>query len=161
MKKIIISVALILALLLIAGAAFVVYVGNQPENSQVVAKKTYTNAELLKRTNEIRKESGVKLLIEDAQLDSTAEAKLNDMVKNNYFGHWNPTTGKSGIDTAFQMGIKCTYASENLAKDFPNNPIDGLMTSPSHKAAILDPRYESVGFGISEDIVVQHFCDIN
>ena len=39
------------------------------------------------------------------------------------------------------------------------DPIADFMASKPHKAAILDPRYESVGFGVVNNYVVQHFCD--
>lgn len=161
MKKVIISLVTIAILALVGSAIFVISVANKAENTPKQANNIiYTSTDLVERTNQLRRESGLKPLISDSLLEQTAKAKLDDMIQLNYFSHWNPVNGKSGTDVAYEMGIKCIYSSENLAKDAPGNPIDGLMTSESHKKAILDPRYETVGIAYKNGITVQHFCDV-
>ena len=121
--------------------------------------KPPTVKSLYKRTNQERKKRGIAPLKLDTRLNQSAELKAKDMEENDYYGHLNPNTGRQGYTYIFDTGAKCLYVSENLDTNYSRNPIADFMASKPHKAAILDPRYESVGFAIVDKYVVQHFCD--
>lgn len=59
----------------------------------------------------------------------------------------------------------CNYSGENFVYAGAGNihtaetSMNWWMNSPSHKQAILDPKYTLTGIGVSHgNIVVQHFC---
>lgn len=116
-------------------------------------------AELLKLTNEERAKAGVEPLVLDTTLNQSAQAKAEDMVTNNYFDHVNPVTGKSLVD--LKNNSNCSYVGENISPtNWATAVIGSFMGSKlGHREALLDTKYDSVGFGIAGDYTVQHFCD--
>jgi uncharacterized protein YkwD len=115
---------------------------------------------LLELTNAERIKAGVAPLVLDERLNMSAQAKADDMVVNNYYGHINPVTGVSGPTT---ITAECYYQSENINNNSVDSKrtVDSWMNSKPHKEAILDTKYETTGFGIKDGYTVQHFCDIN
>lgn len=135
---------------------------------QVVEAPLPTVEELLELVNAERAKVGVRPLALDPLLNRSAQLKADDMLSGDYYAHINPTTGKNGPTYISDVGVSCYYQSENYTYNHVHrsaqNALDWWMNSPSHKAALLDPRYETTGFGISDSdndprIVVQHFCD--
>lgn len=139
--------------------------------STVVAEKPTlpTQDELLTLVNAERAKAGVPPLQIDQRLSSSAQRKVDDEAKYNYFGHVSPNDGKHGYEYINDVGIACKTDSENLHQgtgEFatPGGIVNGWMGSPAHKAAMLDAKYSLTGFGISllpdgETItVVEHFC---
>lgn len=114
--------------------------------------------ELWQLTNEERAKVGVAPLALDDRLNGSAQAKADELARTNHFEHVAPD-GKRGITYIPATEMGCVYVSENLAMNDPT-PVDGWMSSPAHRAALLDGRYDSVGFGIAGVYVVQHFCDL-
>lgn len=117
-----------------------------------------TSAELLALTNVERSKAGVAPLVADVRLNTSAQAKSDEMARTGVFEHVAPD-GKRGITYITDSGIKCQYQSENLARDAPE-PIAGWMTSQNHREAMLDPRYDLVGFANNGIYWTQHFCDL-
>jgi uncharacterized protein YkwD len=72
------------------------------------------------------------------------------MVSLNFFGHNDPA-GNSPDDRRKKAGVS-TPIRENLGKasDLPSAEV-GLMRSPVHRDAILDPEMTRVGLGIAKD----------
>lgn len=125
-----------------------------------------TRSVLLKLVNSEREKKGVKPLTEEHQLDDSAQYKADDMNNRNYFSHEDPNTGKrNGLDKLFLLtGDQCTYASENIyygEQEFNSSEeaVRWWVHSKPHFAAMVDGRYDSTGFGISNGNVVEHFCD--
>lgn len=121
--------------------------------------------ELFRLVNEERAKVGVQPLTINSLLNQSAQNKSNDMVANNYYDHVNPNTGVTGWKTIPYQELGCTYASENLnAGVSDKNLIKKWLNSQPHKEAILDPRYDLTGFGITKMnnyyYAVQHFCDL-
>ncbi len=141
----------------------------EPQNtsqsvSTVEPPKPPTISELLALTNAERTKKGLKPYANEALLNKSAQLKAEDMTKYDYFAHMNPTTGKHGYTYVIDVGDSCIYQSENIAWHSAsfNNSTEVLktwMSSKPHREAILDPRYETIGFGISGQNVVAHFCD--
>lgn len=124
-----------------------------------------TPEEMLVLVNKERAKVGVALLTINPSLNLSAHQKADDMVKNNYRAHANPVTGKHGYEYITESGIKCTYQSENLYwSDTGVSAQDSVtwwLNSPSHKAAMLDPKYDLTGFAVSGTdklVFVEHFC---
>lgn len=119
--------------------------------------------------NEERVKAGIPPLSRNPKLDASAQAKCDDMVNSNYYGHANPTTSKQGYSYAEAAISNGQYVSENINTGdlFTNKGyIDSWLGSPSHKAAMLDPKYEDTGVAVCKTKIgkidiVQHFVQYN
>jgi len=123
---------------------------------------------LVSSTNVERSGSGLSNLTLNSKLNSSAQAKANDMVSKDYWAHNTPSGQEPWVffDSA---GYDYQKAGENLAYGFStsSNTVVGWMNSPSHRANILDGAYTEVGFGFAnsenfvgtgqETIVVAHY----
>ena len=152
---------------LMAGVFFGYGIKSATEAPQIVQAVTVkpqspTVDELLRLVNEERTKVGVAPLKIDVRLNASAQMKANDMVEHNYFGHTRE--GRFvGEEFVTATGIKCALASENLTENLADNntaqqAVFSWSQSPAHYAAMVDPRYELTGFGVSGNQVVQHFC---
>lgn len=127
--------------------------------------------ELLRLVNEERAKVGVKPLRLDPLLNKSAQWKSDDMVNRNYFGHWpetmdgKPNTEKytMNLELRIAVGRMCVSSSENISWGDKVNTSEsamvGWINSEPHYKAMVDPRYESTGIGISGNKIAQHFCD--
>jgi uncharacterized protein YkwD len=115
----------------------------------LVADASTQRTELLQLTNTARTSQGLSELESSSMLDQAAQAKANDMIARNYWGHVGPddTTPWHWLNV-----VKYDYisAGENLAYGFsdPTKLIAGWMDSSEHRANMLG-AYTQVGFGLS------------
>lgn len=122
--------------------------------------------ELLELVNKERAKVGVAPLKLDLRLNKTAQMKADDMVKNHYYNHVNPKTGKHGYQYILDnYPTLCREASENLVfgtnKDTTSKlVVDAWVGSPKHYKAMVSSKYTLTGFGISGKHVVEHFCEV-
>lgn len=169
MKKLLISSAVVLSLLMVGAGAFVFYVGNMPD--EVVTTQTVepeskppTVDELLRLVNEERAKVSVAPLVIDARLNQSAQKKADDMVKNNYFAHVSPVDGRHGYEYAQDAAPECLQTSENITDNTrkeDNTSAQAIHTwthSKQHRLAIQNPGYALTGFGVSNTKIVEHFC---
>lgn len=122
-----------------------------------------TRQELLALTNAERAKAGVPPLVEDPLLNESAQLKADDMEKNKYYGHVR--AGKHGYTYIADVGAKCIDVSENITADTTaKGAVSDWMGSSQHKTAMLNSKYESTGFAVSNGpgykYIVQHFCDV-
>ena len=112
--------------------------------------------------NEERFERGLSRLWLDTKLTSSAQAKSQHLVDEDYWSHIAPdgTTPWSFIKDS---GYKYSKAGENLARcyDSPEETVQAWVDSPTHLANITD-AFEEVGFGIADrgdgcTVVTSHF----
>jgi len=102
--------------------------------------------------NKQRKQLGSKELIEDANLSTIAQAKAEDMAKNNYFDHKSPTYGT--VDKMLNtFNYKWTAYGENIARGYiaPESVVKEWMLSPNHRANIENNNFTHVGSGYAVD----------
>jgi uncharacterized protein YkwD len=134
----------------------VVYIGffvsNQWSNKQHVlgTASNLNTTSLLSYTNTERQDNYESRLTLSNNLDSAAQAKAEDMAKNNYWSHISPS-GKTPWDFMNAAGYSFRLAGENLAYGFSSAQatISGWMNSPEHRANILGNGYRNVGFGVA------------
>lgn len=119
-------------------------------------------------TNQNRKENGgLAGLTENAQLDHSAQLKLQDMFDKQYFEHVSPS-GVGITNLADTVGYQYIVIGENLALgDFEGDKglVDAWMASPGHRANILNSRYTEIGVAVGRGmyqgrntwLAVQHF----
>lgn len=135
------------------------------ESSPNSLKLTVDN--LLKLTNDERSKKGLAPLKIDQRLNNSAQQVAQDMHDRDYFTHFDPVTNKPHTDIIWaHTGTDvCSYVSENISYtgddgySTANTAINWWMNSTKHREAILDQRYDTVGFGIDGKYVAQHFCD--
>ncbi len=107
-------------------------------------------AELLNDTNTERGDNGLGGLTINAQLNSAAQAKANDMVARDYWSH-NTPDGDAPWVFFVNAGYNYQTAGENLAYGFDSSAtaVTAWMNSPEHRANILNSTYKDVGFGFA------------
>jgi len=109
-----------------------------------------TRDNIITLTNASRTTSQLTSLKENGALDQAAQAKADDMLKNQYFAHTSPT----GLTPwSFIQNAKYNYiiAGENLAINYysAEGVESAWMNSPEHRANILNGNFEDIGIGIS------------
>ncbi|MFZ5818033.1 MAG: CAP domain-containing protein [Bacillota bacterium] len=123
---------------------------------------TAVEEQILALVNAERTKAGLAPLILDGRLVATARAKSADMVANGYFSHTSPTLG-TPFDQFREAGITYQTAAENLAGGSTVEiAFQALMSSPAHRANILNPKHTHIGVGIVSGgryalTVTQHF----
>lgn len=114
-------------------------------------KHEITSGIMIELTNKSRTAAGISTLTINEKLSSAANAKADDMFKNQYFNHDSP----SGITPWFwikRAGYKYAFAGENLAIDFltAEGAHDAFMNSEGHKQNILNPKYAEIGIAAKQ-----------
>lgn len=111
----------------------------------------FSSSTLLSLTNIDRGSHSESNLSMNTDLASAAQAKADDMAKENYWSHTSPA-GQTAEDFIINSGYQFSSAGENLAYGF-NSASDvnaAWMDSLEHKANILNANYTNVGFGVAE-----------
>ena len=85
-------------------------------------------------------------LLAHANLNTSAQAHANDMVKNNFFSHTG-SDGKQPWDRMTRAGYAWKAAGENIAAG--NSTVDTTMTqwlnSPGHCANLMNSSFTQMG----------------
>jgi len=125
-----------------------------------------TVQKVLDLTNKERQLHNLPPLHFNNTLSLSAADKANDMFSHNYWAHNSPQ-GKTPWDFFRIEGYQYSVAGENLAKDFydTESMVTAWMNSPTHKANILNTKYQEIGIGVVNGVldgvkttlVVQHF----
>ena len=144
---------------------------SRPTQPATLAYSTeMSRSALLSNTNAERLDEGLVALQINSLLNSSAQAKAQDMVNKNYWAHNSPNGDEPWVffDAA---GYIYQKAGENLAYGFTTSAetVQGWMNSPSHRANILDGKYTEVGFGFvnganfngsgNQTVVVAHYAN--
>jgi len=102
--------------------------------------------------NAQRTANGVAPLAEDSRLDAAALAHLSDMVAGNYFAHTSPSgvpftrwLTDAGFAGPYPMGENIAVGTSTLST--PESIVNAWMSSPGHRANILDAGYHRTGMG--------------
>ncbi|MFH1401911.1 MAG: CAP domain-containing protein [Parcubacteria group bacterium] len=130
-------------------------------------KSLLTQKGIILHTNAKRAQNGLPALKESLNLDASAEAKVLDMFKNQYFAHESPD-GVGVGDLAGNAGYDFLIIGENLALgNFENDQalVQAWMDSPGHRANILNANYQEIGVFVQKGtfegkitwLAVQHF----
>ncbi len=95
-------------------------------------------------------------------LSTKAFLRAKELVKNGYFDHEDPRTGKNPVWPLVRQCFSCQSAGENLAKgmDTPENIHKALMASPTHRKNIKDRRFTRAGVGCYDNVCVELFAGL-
>jgi uncharacterized protein YkwD len=148
----------------------------KPRQTQVQDKKPEPKPKpvpsadgILVLVNEERAKVGVAPLEKSEALTRSAQAKCDDMVNNDYYGHTNPVTGKHGYEFAREHLPSALRIGENVIMriDSDKGAMNGWMQSDSHREAILAVRHSLTGIALCQDLsrepgyfVVEHFAQM-
>ena len=125
-----------------------IYPGQRITVPTLSSSVTAYESEVVRLVNEIRQENGLKPLTQDWQLSRVARYKSQDMKDLGYFSHTSPTYG-SPFDMMRAFGISYKTAGENIARGYqtPEAVVNAWMSSPGHRANILNSSYTHIGVG--------------
>ncbi|MDB5160451.1 MAG: hypothetical protein JWO99_714 [Candidatus Saccharibacteria bacterium] len=141
------GLAIFLSLIVVAQLSYNVFSAHQ---MQVLGYAIDINvSDINTISNQQRTNAGLPALNLNSQLNSAALAKANDMFAKDYWAH-NAPDGKTPWQFIQEAGYNYVYAGENLAMDFStsNGVVSGWMTSPGHRANILNTNYQDVGYAV-------------
>jgi hypothetical protein len=101
--------------------------------------------------NEERFRYGLAPLQVNHKLNSAALAKGENMLYEDYWAH-DSISGKRPWDFIRAAGYYYGIAGENLARDFATEEamVAAWMASPTHRANILNPRFQELGLATVE-----------
>jgi uncharacterized protein YkwD len=115
--------------------------------------------EVFNLTNEVRREHRLRVLSRDTTLIDIARAHSKDMLKRNYFSHVSPDNKsiKERVVPAYSRSL--SRAGENIwsghGYDYSDSTliarliVDSWMSSPGHRANLLNPNFNYMGVGVS------------
>ena len=173
MKRIVaIGISLGVVLTVSAAGAFAFSSHSTTSNTASTQAQIVTvpsSSEILALVNEERAKVGQPALKEDPRLTQSTQMKVDDMVKNNYLDHVNPTTGRHGYEYITDSGMSCHPGGENFAWGWGSQSsaralVDRWLNSPKHKEAMLSSQFTITGMsvGLMPDkktvVAVEHFC---
>lgn len=116
------------------------------------AESSLTVNGVIEETNKQRELNNQKPLHTNNKLNLAAQAKLDDMFKQQYFEHESPD-GKRPADVIKAAGYEFIVVGENLALgNYKNDAIlvEAWMNSPGHRANILDGKFDEIGVAVGK-----------
>lgn len=136
---------------------FLVVVGlqfayNALTTGRVLGRETeITISSLLYQTNLARTQANLAPLKLNSKLNKAAYLKVQDMFDKQYWAHDAPD-GTKPWKWLGDAGYNYNKAGENLAKNFSttNGVITAWLGSPEHKANVMNPDYQDVGFAVMD-----------
>jgi uncharacterized protein YkwD len=117
------------------------------------AFSTADETAMLALINQARASASLPPLVMDSRLQSVAESRSADFVRQSYFGHSIPTGCGQVFSILQQQGIAYSWAAENIGwNTYPDDQattwqFNWFMGSSTHKANILSSAATSVGIG--------------
>ena len=129
-----------------------IYPGQILSIPTVDAQQTSYEKEVVRLVNEARRNNGIGELTYNWELSRVARYKSQDMRDNSYFSHTSPTYG-SPFKMIKSFGISYKTAGENIARGqaSPSAVVNAWMSSPGHRANILNPSFTEIGVGYVAD----------
>lgn len=136
--------------LLFAGSDPSLTYAAQPAPGETAGGATDPAASVAAMANAARASDGLRALARDARLDRAALAHSQAMQKLGRVAH-DANDGTPG-ERARAAGVDATLVGENVAHARTvEHAHRALWASPSHRANLLEPNYDSVGVGVTED----------
>ena len=123
-----------------------------PVQSSDTATLSAYEQEVITLTNQYRVQYGLAPLSADTHLSEIARLKSQDMHDKGYFDHNSPTYG-TPFEMMKQFGVNYRYAGENIAMGYrtAKSVVEGWMSSPGHRANILNANFTKIGVGYVAD----------
>ncbi|MFJ9854248.1 CAP domain-containing protein [Streptomyces sp. NPDC101150] len=118
-----------------------------PTPSASADPEASAEAQVLDLVNQERAQAGCSPVTASRQLAGLARSFSDDMAARGFFDHTDPD-GHTPWDRARDLGIP-DLGGENIARGQANaqSVMDSWMTSPGHRANILNCEYKTLGVG--------------
>jgi uncharacterized protein YkwD len=110
-------------------------------------------------TNRVRRAKGLPPLVKDEDLTQVARAYSDDMLVRRFFDHTTPDGVSFDERISGRYPYRVRTLGENIWTALGYNPanrhrvaqeiVDDWMSSPGHRANILDPDFTHLGVGVS------------
>ncbi len=103
--------------------------------------------EIFEETNKERTKRGLAPLVWDEELAEIARWRVQDMVRRNYYSHYDPQT------TEPLIAKRCAACGENLDGEYiatGRRFVNAWLNSPGHRANMLNPRWTAIGVGVAK-----------
>ena len=121
------------------------------------ADETSLVDQIIARSNQVRKENGVRPVAKLNYLNEAANGHSSEMARLKYFSHTSPTVGherpKFRIEQAggWDMSIaENIYRSAGVPEaEVAQDVVDAFLNSPIHRANLLNPKFNSMGIGVT------------
>jgi uncharacterized protein YkwD len=115
---------------------------------KVVTPPTNFRTEVVRLTNEFRKDNGLKPLTLNLRLNRAAQGHSADMANRDFFNHANPDGLKAGRRATI-AGYDYSRLGENIAagQRTPQEVVESWKKSPGHRKNMLNPKFEEIGVG--------------
>lgn len=112
-----------------------------------------SSEKIVELTNHAREIDKVKPLTVSAKLQTAAQEKADDMLKNQYFSHTTPD-GKTPWSFMNTQKYYFLYAGENLAMQYDSaeRVVESWMQSAAHRDNLLSKRFTEIGVGTAHGI---------
>lgn len=128
---------------------------NRPTSFVLGSHTDLTPSEIIRLTNQARKEAGLSELRTDPRLSRAAQAKAEHMRETGVFEHYYQTDTAENVDPwqfITESGYSYSYAGENLGRDYftSQSLLDAWIESPTHRANLLNPNYQDIGVAVLE-----------
>jgi len=154
---------------LVDGKAIVIDPKNLPSHIADISDQAYNfsfEREVFDLTNEYRISNGVAPLLWDDDLAATAREHSMDLFLNNLDGHIG-SDGSTLKQRLLRRGITDT-ATENVAtrQMTPAEAFEAWLSSPGHRANILNPKLDYLGVGFynyywTQDFLISSYTTSN
>lgn len=108
--------------------------------------------------NQVRAENHLQPLVMDPRLAQAAQQHSGEMDQLKYFAHTSPVPEFASLSQRLQRaGCYQLTTAENLhrsqgytASKVAEEAVKGWLDSPDHRRNLLNPRFNRVGFGVSQ-----------
>lgn len=145
---------------------------HEPKVTTIPEKPTADK--IFELVNKERTQRGIAPLVRVPEIDNVARLKVEDMIKNDYYAHRNPKTGRGLIDQTY-VDNHCKEYGENINQDeyWTTRPEDHpaedhvkewMESTDGHREAILNPRFKYAGLALgwrteNRFVTALHFCE--
>ena len=118
---------------------------------KATATASGATARILELVNAERKKAGCSPVILNATLAKAAQAHSEDMAAHQNMSHTG-SNGSSPGDRITRAGYGWSTYGENVAYGYatPERVMTGWMSSPGHKANILNCAFKEIGIGLAQ-----------
>jgi uncharacterized protein YkwD len=124
--------------------------------------ETAAEQDIVNAVNLVREQNGLAPLSVNPKLVEAAQIHANDMGRLADMAHDLPGAAQPTLlDRASFVGYRFTTLGENIAFNYPDTAsvMSAWLSSPGHRANILDPNYTEIGVGIGYDSSGQpYYC---
>jgi uncharacterized protein YkwD len=121
-----------------------------------LASSASTVAGIIKETNMVRQKNGLPPLTENGLLDRVADERVEDMLRQQYFGHISPS-GQGAAEIMQRVGYHYKILGENIGSmsmyATDRRFVEGWMQSPGHRENLMNEEVRDIGVAVRKGFI--------